>query len=100
MANKYVWHGKEWTDSGCPADGLLPKGWYSGYRLIADTYINPVTGKVYTQLELAVIDCPECVVPEPVEPVEPSNPTKADNSLYWIIGIAVVAIALYYVFVR
>ncbi len=96
---QYLWYGKPWTKTGCPVDGLLPKGWYDGFRLIAETYNNPATGKIYTQLELLAIDCPECVIPEPVEP-EPPKPAKADNSLYWIIGIAVVAIALYYVFVR
>jgi hypothetical protein len=96
----YVWHGKEWTQTGCPVDGLLPKGWYDGFRLIAETYINPATGKVYTQLELLAIDCPECVIPEPVEPELPQPQPKADNSLLWIIGVVVVAAALYYVFVK
>ncbi len=98
----YVWHGKPWTKTGCPVDGLLPKGWYDGFRLIAETYNNPATGKTYTQLELAKIDCPDCVVPEPVDPEPQPDPVKpvSDNSINWIIGIAVVAVLAYLMFVK
>lgn len=89
--NKYVWYGKPWTKTGCPVDGLLPKGWYDGFRLIVETYLNPATGKPYTQLELAVIDCPDCVIPKPVPEPEPEPVEQNSNLLYAIIGIAVFA---------
>jgi hypothetical protein len=95
----YVWHGKEWTQTGCPVDGLLPKGWYDGFRLIAETYINPATGKIYTQLELLAIDCPECVIPEPVEEPQP-QPKPFDMSYVWVIGIVAVVAVLYFVFAK
>jgi len=89
--NKYVWHGLPWTNTGCPKDGLMPKGWYDGFRLIIGEYLDPDTNKPYTQTKLAKIDCPECVVPEPV--TQP-KPVQNNNSLLWIvIGCVVIVVA-------
>jgi hypothetical protein len=94
--NKYVWYGKPWTKTGCPVDGLLPKGWYDGFRLIAETYVNPATGKPYTQLELAAIDCPDCVIPEPVPEPEPVE--QNSNALLYLAGIAIFIAIVYGLF--
>jgi hypothetical protein len=97
--DKYKWHGLPWTDSGCPQDGLLPKGWYDCYRLIIGEFKSPKTNEAYTQAELAFIDCPECVVPPVVKP-KPKPQVEADNSLLWIVGLVTVVVALYFIFVK
>ena len=49
MADVYNWHSKEWSDSNC-AGTFNDPGWYiqGTYEKLADTYINPATGKPYT----------------------------------------------------
>ena len=52
MADQYNWHANQWSMSNCPGT-FKPPGWYlNNESLIADTYINPATGKPYSIAEL------------------------------------------------